>query len=300
MGIAVCYFISDHWLTRWESDALYSLSRRTPRRPHRRLAWRLLMAWLHASGTLASDDLDLSRVQFASRFLKQSALDAGMPVADAEVIHWGVDVERFPFNEASQQPMRLLYVGQLTPLKGVHTAIEALKKINEKSPHAETTLTVAGGPDYDGRLQQLAASLGLERRVRFTGLVPREQLPAIYRAHDILIFPSVWDEPFSITLLEAMSCGLAVVGTNTGGSAEILTDEVNALLFSKEDAGGCAAQVTRLLEDAALFERVRRGGRRTVEGRFRLEGMVERIDRELRKHAGERVAPKTAHAGERP
>lgn len=297
-GLKVCYFISDHWLTQWQDDALYSLSRRTPRRLHRRLAWRLLMAWLHVNGTWMRDKLDLRRVQFASRFLKQAALDAGLPVADAEVIHWGIDVERFAFNEAARRPARLLYVGQLTALKGVHTAIEALKKIREDSLHTEVTLTVVGGPDYDDRLHRLAASLGVGSGVHFTGLLPREQLPTLYRAHDLLIFPSVWDEPFSITLLEAMACGLAVVGTTTGGSAEILRDEENALVFAKEDSPGCADQVTRMLRDAALFERLRHEGRRMVEARFRLDCMVDHIERELRRHAGETL--KTAAAGERP
>jgi glycosyltransferase involved in cell wall biosynthesis len=299
MDIKVCYFISDHWLTEWEHDALYSLSRRTPRRLHRRLAWRLLMTWLRANGTLMRDHLDLSRVQFASRFLKQAALAAGRPVADAEVIHWGIDIERFPFNEAARRPVRLLYVGQLTALKGVHTAIEALKKIRENPLHTEATLTVVGGPDYDDRLHRLAASLGVGPFVNFTGLLPREQLPTIYRAHDVLIFPSVWDEPFSITLLEAMACGLAVVGTNTGGSAEILRDEENALIFAKEDSSGCAGQVSRLLRDTGLFERLRREGRRAVEERFGLDRMVDHIERELGKHAGASETLKTAAAGER-
>jgi glycogen(starch) synthase len=298
MGLKVCYFISDHWLTEWERDALYSLARRTPRRLHRKLAWRLLMKWLRVNGTLMRDDLDLSRVQFASRFLKQAALDAGLSVADAEVIHWGIDIERFPFNDAARRPARLLYVGQLTALKGVHTAIEALKQIRENSLHREATLTVVGGPDYDDRLHWLAASLGVGSFVHFTGLLPREQLPDIYRAHDLLIFPSVWDEPFSITLLEAMACGLAVIGTNTGGSAEILRDEENALIFAKEDANRCAEQVSRLLKDAARFERIRREGRRTVEGRFRLDCMVDHIERELRKHAGAGEPLKSSAAGE--
>ena len=91
-----------------------------------------------------------------------------------------------------------------------------------------------GGPDYDKEIELLVRSLGLERSVRFTGLIPRERLPEIYKQHGTLIFPSVWDEPFSITLLEAMSSGLAVVGTTTGGSAELLADGVNALTFPRQ------------------------------------------------------------------
>jgi glycogen(starch) synthase len=285
MGVAVFYFISDHWLSDWESDALYSLRRRSPRRLHRRLIWRPLMSLLNASGILPRAGLDLSRVQFASRYLKQAALKADKPVASAEVIHWGVDVNRFAFNEAAHSPRRLLYVGQLTSLKGVGTAVEALKLVVGQPCHSSTTLTVVGGPDYDNRVRGQVAALGLESNVRFTGLIPRDRLPAIYREHDILLFPSVWDEPFSITLLEAMSSGLAVVSTSTGGSPEILKDEVNALIFPKEDAEACARQTARLITDAGLFERVRREGRRTVEGGFRLEDMVDKIDLALRNRA---------------
>ena len=72
-----------------------------------------------------------------------------------------------------------------------------------------------------------------------------------------------------------MSSGLAVVGTNTGGTTEILRDEVNALIFPKEDAEACATQIKRLTGDAELFSKIRLNGRQTVESQFRLEGMVD-------------------------
>ena len=140
-----------------------------------------------------------------------------------------------------------------------------------------------GGPDYDNGIHRLVGSLGLENNVRFTGLVPRDQLPSIYREHDILLFPSIWEEPFSLTLLEAMSSGLAVVGTNTGGSSEILRNEENALIFQTEDAEACAKQVIRLLQSAKLLEKLRCNGRSTVEEDFRLDDMVDRIDLALKK-----------------
>jgi glycogen synthase len=174
-----------------------------------------------------------------------------------------------------------LYVGQVTSHKGVHTAVEALKIIREQSKFKQATLTIVGGPDYEGRIARLVFSLGLSGNVRFTGMVARERLPEIYREHDLLIFPSVWDEPFSITLLEAMSSGLAVVSTNTGGSPEILIDEMNALIFPKEDARSCASQIVRLLTDPQLFESIRREGRRTVEENFRLESMIDKIEASL-------------------
>jgi len=284
LGLPVSYFISDHWLTRWESDALYSLRSRSPRKPFRRLIWRLLISSFDAARVLPRESLDLSHVQFASRYLQQAALEATRPVTTSKVIHWGIDVKRFRTDDSTFRSKRLLYVGQLTAHKGVHTAVEALKRIVEDPRHRSTTLTIVGGPDYGDRINQLVRSLGLEHNVRFTGLISRDQLPSIYREHQILLFPSIWDEPFSLTLLEAMSSGLAVVATTTGGSSEILKDEVNSLIFPKEDAQRCADQVTRLLENPELCERLRQNARQTVEKDFKLDDMVDRIDDALKSY----------------
>ena len=73
-------------------------------------------------------------------------------------------------------------------------------------------------------------------------------MPRVYADHDVFVFPSIWEEPFSIGLLEAMACGQAVVGTTTGGSAEILVDGVNSLVFPPGDPRRLARQVKRLFD----------------------------------------------------
>ena len=222
--------------------------------------------------------------QFASHYLKQVALQGGKPVANAKVIHWGVNLDQFPYKTVAHNPKRLLYVGQIVPHKGVHTAIQAMRVLIKEYGCSSVKLTIVGGsllPDYMSDMRHLVYSYGLQNNVHFTGFVPRERLPQIYQEHDILLFPSVWDEPFAITLLEAMSCGLAVVGTATGGSSEILQHEVNALVFPKEDARTCASHILQLLNDLEFFERIRKNGRRTVEERFRFEDMMDRIESSL-------------------
>ena len=281
MGLPVYYFVSDHWLSRWEEDPWILKSRRDPRRRYRKLAWQVLRPLLRASGLFPKGSLDLSHTQFVSRFLEQSAIEAGKLATGSEVIHWGIDINRFSTNGASRDPSKLLYVGQITAHKGVRTAVETLKLIRERYGIDKATLTVVGGPDYGGEIERLVRSLGLEGKVRFTGLIPREQLPEVYREHGILIFPSVWGEPFSITLLEAMSSGLAVVSTNTGGSAELLADGVNALTFPKQDAEACAMQVKQLIDDPQLFNRIRQNGRRTIQNGFRLDTMIDKIEDSL-------------------
>jgi glycogen(starch) synthase len=284
-NIPVCFFVSDHWLSEWELDFGYQMWNYEHPRRIRRAVWKTLLPLLDASKVLRRPrQPDLRRVNFASGFLKDAALAKGKPVACAKVIHWGVNVELAPYQTEAQNPLRLLYVGQVSPHKGTHTAIEALKLLVKEHGYDSATLTIAGGsvnPDYEQKVRQLVSSYDLEGNVRFTGLLPREQLLFLYRDHAILIFPSIWNEPFSITVLEAMSSGLAVVGTPTGGSPEILRHGENSLVFPKEDSRQCAAQILRLWEEPGLLEKIRVQARITIESKFRFEQMVDSIEQSL-------------------
>src|SRR5690606_17789848 len=117
--------------------------------------------------------------------------------------------------------------------------------------------------------------------VRFAGPVERHELPGVYRSADLLIFSSVWQEPFSITLLEAMSSGAPVVATSTGGSAEILEDGVNSLVFAAGDAADCARSLARGLADPRLLESIRQEARRIVVERYRVDNMIDTIEARL-------------------
>lgn len=285
LGVPVCYFVSDHWLEEWETDPGYQMWQQQQGPFHQRLVWRGALSLLSALNVLQRPlPPDLRNVQFASEYLKRQTLSKGTPISDAKVIHWGVDPQKFRFAEKSKSLERLLYVGQIVPHKGVHTAVEALKLLLQ-SGHVSATLTIAGGsvvPEYEAHIRQLISSWQLEQHVRFTGQVPRDRLPSIYQEHDVLVFPSTWAEPFSITVLEAMASGLPVVGTSTGGSNEILRDGVNALVFQKEDAQDCAARISRLFTDERLSEEIRQNGRVTIEQKYRIEQMVDTIERSLK------------------
>jgi glycogen(starch) synthase len=294
LGIPVCFFVFDHWFTQLEKDPWCSLIAHRPQRAGRKLVWVIVSALLRQAGLVPrSTMLNCAHVQFASRYLKHEALQAGRQAADAQVIHWGIDPNRYRYKTTDPQGGCLLYVGQLAPHKGVHTAIEALHHLIRHYGKDGATLTIVGGsmfPRYAAELRQLTARFGLDSRVRFLGQLAPEKLAAVYAEHDLLLFPSVWDEPFGITILEGMAAGIPVVATASGGAAEIVRDELNALVFAKGDADACARCVSRLLEDRTLYERIRAGGRRTVEERFRLERTIDRIEQDLSRLAGSKPA----------
>lgn len=181
-------------------------------------------------------------------------------------------------------PPRLLFAGRIAREKGLHTVVEALRLLREGDNLPGVSLDIVGpvqDREYMRAVEHGIAQGELGSSVRFRGPIPSEAMPELYGQHDIYVFPSIWEEPFSIGLLEAMACGLAVVGTTTGGSREVLEDEVNCLTFPPGDAQSLARQLMRLL-DPQLAQRLGVQARRTVERRFGLKRMMDRVETFLR------------------
>ena len=181
----------------------------------------------------------------------------------SSIVYSGIDTRYFADAPRSPQPWRwrLLYMGRIDERKGIHVAVEALRSLPQ-----EATLEVHGRGDleYLERLRGLARRLGLEQRVRFA-VSPREELGERYRDADVVVFPTIWDEPFGLVPVEAMACGTPVVATGTGGSGEFLLDGVNCVRIPPSDPQALAAAVRRIAGDEALRRRLVQSGFRTAE-----------------------------------
>jgi ADP-heptose:LPS heptosyltransferase/glycosyltransferase involved in cell wall biosynthesis len=283
----VCFYVSSDWLATSEMDSWYQLW------PKGKSGFKVLrFLSRHFELMPPSRPLDPTGVIFASHHLKNMALQVGQSVAQAAVIPWGVDVHRFSYRETlPRNPSRLLYAGQIVPQKGIDIAIETLGILKKEYGYADLSMTIAGDdkalPDYAAYLRDSAARNGVFNNLAFTGYIPPEKMPDLYQACDILLFPSVLEEPFTISLLEAMSCGTAVVSTASGGNSEILKNEFNALVIPKENPRLCARQILRLLQDPELSESLRANARRTIEERFRLEQSIDSIEGVLKDAVGQ-------------
>jgi glycosyltransferase involved in cell wall biosynthesis len=224
---------------------------------------------------------------FCSDFIRQTAVKNGIIVAprNSVVTPWGIELKNFPAALRPRRPMKkLLYAGQLIPQKGVHTAIAAVGMLAKETNGSDITLALAGGgmhPDYEAKLREMALQPGLAGKISFLGKIPRAELSKIYAEHDVLIFPSEWDEPFAITPLEAMASGLAVVGTTTGGSGELFRERETAMTFRAGDAADCARAIRELCADEALFQQICANAQREVRARHTLDAMVDRIEASL-------------------
>jgi glycosyltransferase involved in cell wall biosynthesis len=112
---------------------------------------------------------------------------------------------------------------------------------------------------YAETLGRLVETLGITSRVEFRGFV--EDVSRELARLDILVHASVLPEPFGQVVLEAMAAGLPVVAANAGGPAEVVTDEVNGLLYPTGDERALANALRRLAGDPALRDQLGQAGR---------------------------------------
>jgi D-inositol-3-phosphate glycosyltransferase len=203
--------------------------------------------------------------------------------ARIDVVPSGVDVDRFRPDGAvasrTRRP-RLLSVGRLVPRKGVDDAIAALCWV----PDAE--LIIAGGPEASQvrvdpetqRLRDCAARRGVLDRVRFIGRVPRAELPALIRSSDLVVCMP-WYEPFGIVPIEAMACGVPVVGSAVGGLLDTVIDQVTGVLLPPRQPRTLGEAVQALLADPIRRSALGRAGAERARAYYdwsRLAGITER------------------------
>jgi glycosyltransferase involved in cell wall biosynthesis len=177
------------------------------------------------------------------------------------VVYSGIERADFAVTNEHDWRWRLLSVGRLDERKGIHVAVEALAHLPD-----EATLDIVGRGDerYEARLRELSDGRALNGRVRFDA-VERSALARRYADADVFVFPVLWEEPFGLVPVEAMTCGTPVVATGTGGSAEFLLDGVNCLLVPAGDPVALAGAVRRLADDDSLRRRLVEGGYRTAD-----------------------------------
>jgi len=278
----VVYYLSDYWPSALDMHTSYwqSPAQHWPMQVPKRVLSKVATSMLAKEG---QPDLKLEQVICVSARVRDLLVEAGLPIQSARIIHGGTDIERFPGvhkRDYLSGNLKLLYAGQLVQHKGVHTAIEAMARLASKwrVDQIHLTLVGSGHPDYESFLRNLVERERLQDYVTFQKPVSKDKMPALLYQFDVLVFPSIYEEPLARMTQEAMASGLVVVGTTTGGTKEILRDGETGFTFAPEDASGLARQVTRLILDPDLCNLVAEAGRQTVLENFTLDKMVQEIE----------------------
>jgi glycosyltransferase involved in cell wall biosynthesis len=206
------------------------------------------------------------------------------------VAQWGVARERIeviynsPDLAAAQNinlppfdGMTIIVVGRLVPHKGIVPLLRVISTI------PRVRLIIAGeGPSRDA-LEKETAGLGLRSCVIFLGSQSREAVAGLLGQANLMVLNSTY-EGLPHVVLEAFAAGTPVLATRVGGTPEVVEHGVSGWLVSSGDEAELGRAIRLLLEDPALREQLREGGRHTLEERFRWDTLVEGTSAVLEGH----------------
>jgi glycosyltransferase involved in cell wall biosynthesis len=213
---------------------------------------------------------------------RHSAQTLRAPPAKTTVIYGGADPRRF-FPEPAERRSGVLFVGRLTPHKGVDRLIRALPA------GAELTCVGTGGHDPqppESGYGQLLHRLACGRPVTFAGEVAEHELPVLYRRAQVVVLPSVHrtcygrevkiSELLGLTVIEAMASGTPVVCSRLGGLPEVVQDGTTGFLVTPGDVDELHDRIATLLSDARLAARMGSNARQVVLDRFTWQACAAR------------------------
>lgn len=287
-GIPTSFVVCDHWIARSQAADVWTRwwNRKDATIRHRllRTMWTLTGArrrcQKHAP-TNPVHQLRFQRLYFCSKALRDFTAAAGFPVEHGAVIYCPIKTNLFTGDArpASHPLQRLLYVGRLTEDKGVMTAIQAMALVRDKFA-GKLSVYGRGDAPYERELHAFVEDHKLA--VDFASVNSPEAMPPVYLAHDALLFTSEWPEPFALTPLEAMASGLPVIGTMTGGSAELFRHGENALTYSAGNPEELAQRILELDKNSALRAKIALAGQKEVRARFDEPVIVDQVEAYLK------------------
>ena len=155
---------------------------------------------------------------------------------------------------------QIIYVGRIVKEKGVDLFVDAIKEIYEN--FTDWNFKIIGSPklginkldNFSIKIKEDFESLG--KRAKMTGFVDSKKLNKIMSDSSVIVIPSVWNEPFGLVAAEAMSNGIAIISSNSGGLPEIIRD--NGILINNINSKKIAIQIKKLISDTSLLKELQK------------------------------------------
>lgn len=174
----------------------------------------------------------------------------------------------------------IITTGRLTHKNATDDLLRALPLIRKKQP--DTTLIVCGVGEQERQLHALTNDLGITDHVRFVGLLPHDKLARLVAQADVFIRPSL-SEGFGNSFVEALACGVPIIGTPVGGIPDFLTHDKTGLLCEVRNPQSIARAALRILESPELASRLASDGRALVLSKYTWDVIAEQYADYFRK-----------------
>ena len=222
------------------------------------------------------------RLYFASQSLKHATEEAGFRVNHAEVIYPGIPTQSFvnDVKPPSAPFSKLLIVGSLDAKSGVLTAVKGICLARENKIKMSLSIYGRGDTDYIAQLRSYIAMHQVPVDFLPVSNLVRD-LPSLYRKYDGVLHPSEWNEPYSLTPLEAMASGVPVIGTTIGGAGELFRHGENALTYMPGDEADLARRLQEIHEQPELRCRMADNAQQEVLAKYNETAVMDRIENYL-------------------
>jgi glycosyltransferase involved in cell wall biosynthesis len=253
----------------------------------RRLLVRYCGSWFPTSQTTAMNRITRGLMTLFAGGRNVMLATGIAPVPPARRMNWifatatseeEVAVVRPDLDRLPGRPLRLVYAGRLSRVKGIFVLVEALRQLAAADAQllAGLELIVAGDGEERGPLEAAVVGQGLAASVRFLGQLDRTALIATLRQADVCVLPSL-SESFCKARIEAMLCGAPVVTTEVGFGRDLVgSDGERGWLVPSGDAARLADVLARLILEPRDWPSLRRRCRRFAEG-LTLEAWARQI-----------------------
>lgn len=187
--------------------------------------------------------------------------------------------------QLAQDHYHLLYVGRLNAEKGVDVLIKAFGQVLRQHPKGK--LVICGSSFFEGAIQTpyqqqlIALAQPIAHAIIFTGFVPHAQLKYLYAAVDIVVLPSVWQDPCPLVVLEAMSAGACLVASRVGGVPEVVCHGQDGLLVDANHPQALAATICHALQQPGLIQQLGAAARHKIVTHYSWAHLVQQLTQQL-------------------
>ncbi|MDJ0795533.1 MAG: glycosyltransferase family 4 protein [Calothrix sp. MO_167.B12] len=215
-----------------------------------------------------------------SDWIRDGLKQQGYLTDTAQTVYPGAAVEEFYQVELPpRDKLRIAYASLVMPYKGADVLIEALSLLHHED--LDFSATIAGGTlsqEFVEELQRFVESEGMEDKVKFPGVLSRQQLKELYKTHNVLVFPSRFQEPFGISQIEAMAAGLTLVTSGTGGAGEIVEHHIDGFKFESENPLDLADVLSYLPTNTNEWEKITVAGQKRAMSNFSQARGIEQLE----------------------
>lgn len=214
-----------------------------------------------------------------SDYISRKMLESNLLNPRLTTLHWGVEVDGSLSDYPLGRCKNVILGGRVSPDKGTKFALEVVEEVfrsNDISDIVVNLLADIPDTEYGREVKEIVDRLNRKSTVKL-GYMDSVSMRDLFREGGIFLFPSAWEEPFSILLLEAMSSGLLVIASNTGGTGEAIQHGKNGFLVDAGDRELWGDLLTSSIKNMSDLDEIRIEAMGTVQRRFSITEMVKKL-----------------------